>query len=345
MARLEETLALARTRTLLMCRQPEILFWVFGFPMLLALVLGFAFRNASPADSPVGVLPGPGDDALAALLAAEDGLEVRRYDDVSAARIALRGGAVDALAEAGDPPVLHLDPAREEAETARLRLLRALELPPPAERLPAATIEPVQETGSRYIDFLLPGLIGLNILGTGMWSIGFGVADARQRKLLRRLLVTPMRRSSYLASFMVFRLLFLVLELTLITAFGVWVLDVPMRGSPFVFALVALVGAASFAGLGMLAVSRVRSIEGASGMINLVMIPMWLGSGVFFSYERFPAAVQPFLRAVPLTPLNDALRDIMLDGAGLVAVLPDLAIVAAWGVVGFAVALRVFRWE
>lgn len=346
MPRLEETIALARVRTLLIMRQPEIVFWVFAFPVLLAVVLGFAFRTTGAADSPVGIMPGvPGAEALAARLEAEPGIEVRRFASTEAARLALRGGAIDLLLEAGAPPVLHLHPARQESETARLRVLRTLELPPPADRVEAGRVRAVDEPGSRYIDFLLPGLIGLNLYGTGLWAIGFGVADARQKKLLRRYLVTPMRRSSYMASFMVFRLLFLALELTLITGFGVWVLGVPMRGSVLLFTLVSLLGAVSYAGVGMLAVSRVKTIEGASGMINLATIPVWLGSGVFFSYERFPEFVQPALRALPLTPLNDALRDVMLDGAGLITVLPDLGLIAAWGVVSFAVALRVFRWE
>lgn len=345
MLRLTETLELARMRTKLVVRQPEIMFWVFAFPILLAAVLGFAFRSGGPQPSPVGIFPGPGDEAMAARLADEPGLQVRRFDSPEEASVALRGGAIDVLVEPADTPMLHLHPGRQEAETARLRVLRALELPPPADRVAAAEVLAVEAAGSRYIDFLLPGLIGLNLYGTGLWSIGFGVADARQRKLLRRYLVTPMRRSSYLASFLVFRLVFLLAELLIITGFGVWVLGVPLRGSLLVFGLVALIAAVSFAGIGVLSVARVKTIEGASGMINVATIPVWLGSGVFFSYERFPDVVQPVLRALPLTPLNDALRDIMLDGAGLMAVLPELGIILAWGIVSFAVALRVFRWE
>jgi ABC-type multidrug transport system permease subunit len=282
---------------------------------------------------------------LAARLSTEPGLAVERFDDVESARIALRGGAIDVLVEAADPPVLHLHPARPEAETARLRVLRAFELPPPGARTESARVEAVEEAGARYIDFLFPGLLGLNLYGTGLWSIGFGVADARQKKLLRRLLVTPMRRSSYLASFMVFRLLFLAIELVLLTGFGVWVLGIPLRGSLIAFSAVALLGAVAYAGIGMLAVSRVKTIEGASGMINLATIPVWLGSGVFFSYERFPDAVQPALRALPLTPLNDALRAIMLDGATLTSLGPELGLIGLWGVASFVVALKIFRWE
>lgn len=345
MARLEETIALARVRTLLIFRVPEIVFWVFAFPIILAVVLGFAFRESGPVSSVVGIEPGQGADALAARLTAEPGVEVRRFVDVERARLALRGGSIDVLVEAGDPVVIHLHPGRQEAQAAELRVRRALELPPPDERSESARVVEVTEAGSRYIDFLIPGLLGLNIYGTGLWSIGFGVADARQKKLLRRYLVTPMRRSSYLASFMVFRLLFLVLELALLTSFGVWVLGVPLRGSLVAFGLVSLLGAVAFAGVGLLAVCRVKTIEGASGMINVATIPVWLGSGVFFSYERFPDVVQPLFVALPLTPLNDALRAIMLDGAGLAGILPEVALIAVWGVVSFGLALRFFRWE
>jgi ABC-2 type transport system permease protein len=343
--RVDELGTLTRMRLILIVRQPEIMFWVFAFPVLLAVVLGFAFRTGGPVESPIGVLRGAAADELAQQLAAEPGLDVRRFDTDAAARVALRGGAIDLLVEPGDPPVLRLHPGRPEAETARLRVLRSLELPRPDARLDAARVAPVEEAGARYIDFLVPGLIGLNLYGTGLWSIGFGVADARQKKLLRRYLVTPMRRSSYLASFLSFRLVFLAAELTIITAVGVWLLGVPLRGSLVVFGLVALLGAVSYAGVGLLAVSRVKTIEGASGMINIATIPVWLGSGVFFSYERFPEVVQPLLRALPLTSLNDALRDIMLDGAGLATVWPDLVPMALWGVGSFALALRVFRWE
>ena len=345
MLRVEETVALARVRTLLVLRQPELVFWVFAFPILLCVVLGFAFRESGPAPSPVGIQPGPGADDMAARLSVESSIEVRRFDDTPAAGLALRSGAIDVLVEAGDPPTLHLHPARQEAETARLRVLRALELPPTEGRPEAARVAEVTESGSRYIDWLVPGLIGLNIYGTGLWSIGFGVADARQKKLLRRYLVTPMRRSSYLASFLVFRLLFLATEVLLLTSFGVWIMDVPLRGSLIAFGVVALAGAVAFAGIGLLTVCRVKTIEGASGMINVATIPVWLGSGVFFAYERFPEAVQPFLWLLPLTPINDALRAIMLDGAGLAGVLPELGVTAAWGIVSFALALKLFRWE
>ena len=185
----------------------------------------------------------------------------------------------------------------------------------------------------------------MNLMGTGMWGIGFAIADVRRKKLLKRLTVTPMRRSSFFLSFIFSRLVFLVLEVLGLVLVGHFLLGVPFRASPLDFALLTVLGAFPFAGLGILVASRVRTIEGVSGLMNLVMMPMWLGSGVFFSYERFPEVVHPFLRLLPLTGLNDALRALMLDGEGLAAVVPELALLALWGALTFGLALRIFRWE
>jgi ABC transporter DrrB family efflux protein len=242
------------------------------------------------------------------------------------------------------PPELHLDRARAEASTAELRVERALAGRTRAAGAPFAVVE-VKAAGSRYVDFLFPGLIGLNLMGTGMWSIGFGVADLRRRKVLKRMLVTPMRRAALLLSFLIARLAWLALELLVLSLFGTLALGVPFRGGLPAFALLSVLGATAFAGLGLLATARVRTVEGASGMLNLVMIPMWLASGVFFSYERFPDAVQPALRVLPLTALNDALRAVLLDGEALGGLAPELAVQLLWGALAFALALKLFRWE
>ena len=340
---LRELLELTRVRVLLFVREPEALFWVFAFPLVMAAVLGFAFRSSEPPPSRVLVLAGPGAVELVARLAAAEGLEAELAGDEQSATRDLRKGNVDIVIEVGTPPALRLDPARQEAVNARLRVEAALR--DAADGPPVAVARPQVALGSRYIDFLFPGLLGMNLMGTGMWSIGFAIAELRQRKLLRRLLVTPMRRSNFLASFLLARLCFLVLEISVLVSFGVWVLDVPMRAPLFSFALVTLLGAISFAGLGLLAASRVRTIQGASGMLNLVMMPMWLGSGVFFSYERFPEFLHPVLRLIPLTALNDALRGLMLDGDPMGSLLAPLGVLLAWGVLSFVLAVRIFRWE
>jgi len=199
--------------------------------------------------------------------------------------------------------------------------------------------------GSRYIDFLIPGLIGLNLLGTGMWGIGFPIATARQQKLLKRMLATPMRRSDYLLSHMLARLVWLVMEVVAVLGFGMLAFGVEVRGSWLAFALVCLLGAFSFSALGLLVASRARTIEAVSGLMNVAMLPMWLLSGSFFSADRFPTAMQWLVQALPLTAVNNALRAIMNEGAGLAAVAAPIGIVVAWGVAGFFAALALFRWE
>ena len=336
--RWDELLELTRHRTLAFIRQPEAVFWVFAFPLVLSAVLGFAFQGREPAPSRVGVIGA--QSGWVARLEADPRLEVLTFATREEADRRLAGGHLDALVLSFDPPELRLDAARAEAELARLRVLVAVG----GLSQDDLAIEQVTENGARYIDFLFPGLLGMSLMGTGLWAIGFAVADMRQRKVLKRFLVTPMRRSSFLSSFLTSRMMFLAAELALITAFGVWVLDVPLRTSLLAFVVVSTVGALAFSAIGLLVASRARTIEGVSGLLNLVMVPMWLGSGVFFSYERFPEQLHPVLRALPLTALNDALRTGMIDGAGLVSLLPELGVLAIWAVVSFALALRIFRW-
>jgi len=333
-----ELAELTRHRILAFVRQPEGVFWVFAFPLVLSAVLGFAFQGGEQAPSRIGVVGDPG--GWVARLESDPSIELERFATREYADRRLAGGHIDALVLAVAPAQLRLDPARPEAEVARLRTLVALGEIDDGQ----LSIEPVTERGARYVDFLFPGLLGMNLMGTGLWSIGFAVADMRQRKVLKRLLVTPMRRSSFLASLIAARLAYLAAELVLLTAFGVWVLGVPLRMGLISYTLLSLVGAIAFSSLGLLVSSRTKTIEGISGLVNLLIVPMWLGSGVFFSYERFPEAIHPVLRALPLTALNDALRAGMIDGAGLLDMVPELAILVAWTIVPFALALRIFRW-
>ncbi len=333
------------TRLLLFLREPEALFWVFLFPLVLAVVLSVAFNNQGVSSVRVGWVEGGLAARWVAALDSAEAVVPVPFETRESAERKLRSGALAALAEGTDRVVLTFDPNRPEGETARLRVINAVQRA--AGRVDPVTVltEPMTEHGSRYIDFLIPGLLGMNLMGTGIWGTGFAIVDMRQKKLLKRLLVTPMRRSSFLLAQMFSRLVFLVLEVAAITLFGLWVLGVPFRGSPLVFALLCALGAFVFAGLGLLVGSRAQTIEGVSGLMNFVMMPMWLLSGVFFSYENFPAIFQPLIRLLPLTALNDGLRNLMLEGAGLASMMPELAVLLFWAVVPFFLALRVFRWQ
>ena len=201
------------------------------------------------------------------------------------------------------------------------------------------------EKGSRYIDFLVPGLLGMNLMGTGMWGIGFSIVTARSRGLLKRLIATPMRRRDFLLGQMLGRLVFLVPEVAFLVGFAHLAFDVPVRGSLVSLTVVTGVGALAFTGIGLLVAARPRTIEGVSGLMNFVMLPMWIFSGVFFSPARFPDAIQPVIALLPLTALNEALRAVMIDGAAIASVAGRLGIVAAWGFVAFGLALKLFRWR
>ena len=325
-------------------REPEALFWVFGFPIVLAFALGIAFKNRGPEELRVAVAHGAGDSAAAGTLDAAPGLAAVVLDSV-AARADLRTGRVALVVVPGSPMVYRYDSTRTESRLARLEVDEALQQA-------GGRIDPVRvlddrvtETGSRYIDFLIPGLLGMNLMGSGLWGVGFAVVQARTKGLLKRFLATPMRKSQYLMSYMVSRLAFLVLEVATLVGFGWVMFDVGVRGSLGALALLTVVGAFSFAGLGLLVASRAKTVEAVSGLMNLVMLPMWILSGTFFSYARFPEAMQPVVQALPLTALNDALRGVMIDGASLTRVAAPLGVVVAWGVVSVAVALKIFRWR
>jgi ABC-type multidrug transport system permease subunit len=346
---------ITRARWLEFLRQPEALFWVFGFPVIMAVVLGLAFRSRPPAEIPVGVV-GSGDAAgrVAAALDASPLVAVVRLDDAGAGA-ALRDAEVDLLVSPREgspvgagavPPVLfRYDPQREEARAARLAADAALQAAAGRrDPLPVAEAQ-VRERGLRYVDFLMPGLIGLNLMSSALWGLSFALVMMRAGKLLRRFAATPMRRWHFLAGLMLSRLAFLVVQVAFLLVFGWLAFGVEVRGSLLDLALLGLLATFAFTGLAMLVASRARTIEGASGIANAVMLPMWLLAGSFFSYERYPAALHPFIRALPLTALNDAFRSVMNDGQPLVASWPQLLVLAFWAVVPFVVALRLFRWS
>lgn len=328
-------------------REPEAVFWVFVFPILLAAGLGIAFRNRPAGKQHIAVVAtAPGANAVASALDSSGSLEVQLLDD-SAAALALRTGKVTIVVEphGADSVTYRYDDTRSDALSARLITDDALQRAAGRQDAVGVSESHVRERGSRYIDFVIPGLLGMNLMGSGIWGLGFAIVDARRKKLLKRLIATPMPRAQFLLSFLLSRLTWLMLEVITLLGFGVLVFGVPMRGSIASLALICLIGALSFGAMGLLIASRARTVEGASGLMNLVMMPMWVFSGVFFSAANFPKAMQPFIQALPLTAVNDALRANMLQGASLAAVSGELAIALAWLVVCFVVALKLFRWR
>jgi ABC-type multidrug transport system permease subunit len=314
------------------------------FPILLAAILSLAFRSRPAEALPVAVVENPQASARLAALSVGAEIEARVMPEAEA-RLALARGRVVLVVSGGDPPSYVYDPTQPESRTARMAVDAALQRA--AGRTDAFTAgrTEVTEPGARYVDFLVPGLLGMNLMGTGMWGIGFSLVVARNGNLLKRLVAAPTRKSHLLGAQIASRLIFLVPEAGALLLFAYFALGVPLRGSVLVLIGVSLLGALAFSGLGLLTAARPRTIEGVSGVMNLVMVPMWIFSGIFFSTERFPHGMQPFVQALPLTALNDALRGVMLEGIGLMLLLPELALLAVWGTVSFVLAMRFFRWQ
>jgi len=337
-------------RLLELKREPEIIFWVFGFPLLLSLGLGLAFRNKPADQNSVAVVAGPNAAQIAASLGGSSSGKPSPLRPAvmerGAALKAFRLGKFDVVVEqkADGAYWYYYDPSRPESMLARLLTMDALEANAGrTDKLPVIN-SPSSAPGSRYIDFLIPGLIGMNLMNSGMWGVGFALVDMRQRKLLKRFVATPMRRSDFLMAVMSSRLILMVIEVGLLLIFGMLVFHMPVAGSLWTLALVGGIAAIAFGGLGLLTACRAQKVESASGLINLVMMPMWIFSGVFFSYEHFPAAAHPFIKVLPLTALNDALRAVILEGASLPSQSVRLLILALWGGISFVLALKWFRW-
>jgi ABC-type multidrug transport system permease subunit len=336
-------LTLARVRGIV--REPEFVFWIFVFPLILAAALGIAFRSRGPAEIFVGVQEGEGAAWVQAALDADEGIRAEILD-AEQARQKLRTGKVALVVIPGEEDWTYWqDPTRPESRLAHVTADNVLQRAAGREDVRTTSMREMTEKGSRYIDFLIPGLLGMNLMSTGMWSVAFNIVDKRSKKMLKRLVATPMRRSDFLLAQILGRMVFLVAEVAALVGFAHFVFGVPVRGSLLTLGGLCLLGGMVFAGLGLAAAARPKTVEGASGIMNLVMLPMWICSGVFFSTARFPDAVQPLIQILPLTALNDALRAVMLDGASLLAIAGEVLIVSVWGAVGFAIALTSFRWS
>src|ERR1700733_3675088 len=332
---------LTMVRFRLFLREPEAIFWIFIFPILLAAGLGIAFRNR-PADV---LQVGATTSQLTQALAANKGLKATTIDEVAGTHALATGDILLLAIQKPDGVEYKYDDTNPDARAARLVADRAVQAAAGQREAVHSENQLVHETGARYIDFVVPGLLGMNLMGSAIWGLGFSIVEARQKKLLKRLVASPMPRWQYLASFLLSRLALLVIEVLAFLGFARFVFGVPFRGSLWELGVLCVLTSLSFSALGLLIASRARTMEAASGLMNLVMLPMWILSGVFFSATRFPAVVQPVVRVLPLTAAIEALRGNMLQGMNLGQLTTQMAILLTWLVMSFAIALRLFRWR
>ena len=338
-------------------RQPARLFWVYGFPTVLALGLGLAFNRHEPEAVTVDLVQNASSDPVEhTLREANDKAKANKSAGIllhvvseSEANRRLTSGKTPLIIvpETSGKITYRYDPSRPEAAATRATVDTILQRQAGRVDPVATTDQIVDEPGSRYIDFLIPGLIGQNTMGGGLWGVGFLLVNFRIGKLLKRFAATPMPRRDFLLAILLSRLTFLIPDVAVLLSLGVFYFHTPIHGSLILLGVIEIIGALAFAGIGLLIASRAKTTETVSGLMNLIMLPMWIFSGLFFSSERFPAAIQPFIQALPLTQLLNALRAVMLEGAGWTSqvIVVALAILTTWTVATFTVALRIFRWQ
>lgn len=341
-------LILARMREFY--REPESVFWVYVFPILMVIGLGIAFRNQPLEQIHVDVESGVQSAGVVSSLAANPRFVVTT-GDADQCRTRLRTGKTQLVVSAGTGSMGSLeyayfyDPSRPESVLARNTVDDTLQRAAGRTDPRQTNNVPLTEPGARYIDFLVPGLLGMSLMGGGLWGVGYVTVDMRIRKLLKRFLATPMKKTDFLAAIMLSRMLFMIPEVLVLLIFARYAFGVIYYGSIGSMIVLIALGATTFSGIGLLVASRAKTLEAVNGLMNLVMMPMWMLSGIFFSSERFPAIAQPAIKLLPLTPLISALRSVMLEGSSLSSQAVQIAILAGWGIVSFAVALKIFRWQ
>ncbi|MCA9027636.1 MAG: ABC transporter permease [Planctomycetaceae bacterium] len=339
---------LMKVRVLEFIRQPEAIFWVYVFPLIMVVALGLAFRSEPVESMAVDIQEGPAAETIKESLETDPRFRVQISNEQEARR-RLRVGKAELIVVAGESAESKYrylyDPTRPGSLLARNATDDVLQRAAGREDVIATSDTEVRDPGSRYIDFLIPGLIGMGLMGGGMWGVGFAIVDMRIRQLLKRFLGTPMKKNHFLAAMMCSRLLFTIPEIVVLLVFSRLIFGVQNQGCYGIVGLLVILGGFEFAGIGLLVASRAKTLEAVSGLMNLVMVPMWIGSGIFFSPDRFPDFVQPFIKLLPLTPLISALRRVMLEGVGLSALGTESSIILGWGLVTFLIALRTFRWD
>ncbi len=373
--RWEQLFQLVMSHTREIIREPEVIFWGVIFPMLMSLGLGIAFtqkpdivRNVALIESSQTSASAPAAPDITKYLPRHTeqvksdpgGL---RYELIqqdgrmgnttfifihtgwdNAMTLMKRGFLSVAITEDNGRLHYHFDPANTDAQLTYLKLSKILsQAPAPTEgndNIYALTVR-----GTRYIDFLVPGLIAMGIMMSCLWGISYGVIEKRSQKLLRRMIATPMKKSHFLVSLMSVRIALNLIESTLLFIFAYLVFDISIQGNPAALFLVFFAGNIAFSGIAVFVCSRTGKTETGNGLINVVVMPMMVLSGIFFSYHNFPEWSHPVIRKLPLTLLADGLRTIFIEGAGFTEACFPAVILTAIGLLFFTAGLKIFKWH
>jgi ABC-type multidrug transport system permease subunit len=351
-------------------REPAVLFWGIGFPILMSIGLGLAFTRKSESLRHVALIS-PDTGSFSVTLRDEQlGTSTFQLDNMTwdEAMVRLKRGHVNLVVTMLDSGFrAYFDPMNADAQLTYLKLSPALDRIPggtlrrcgtdtvtggsiPAIELDSRSgnrteIVPLTVTGTRYIDFLIPGMIAMGVMFSCLWGLGYGIIESRSKKLLRRMVATPMKKSNYLISLITVRMGMNIIEAGLLFLFAWLAFGNTIQGSVAALLVLFLAGNIAFSGIGIFLASRTSRTEIANGFINLVTMPMMVLSGIFFSYHNFPDWAISIIRPLPLTMYTDGIRSIFIEGAGFAETVFSSAILFFTGIIFFVAGLKIFKWH
>jgi len=253
-----------------------------------------------------------------------------------------RGQATLILQDFGDSLTYSFDPQNADARFNYIVLSSAIN----NERIinDTTSVNILSQQGTRYIDFLIPGLLALGLMNDFLWGLGYGLTEIRSKKLLRRMIATPMKKSLFIFSHYFVRITLAFLEALILLLFSWIYFRTTIQGSIPAFIMIFLAGSFCFAGIALLMASRTSSSRIANSLINLVSLPMMILSGIFFSYHNFPDFIIPVIQKLPLTMLADSMRSIMIEGTGIHENMPEFLFLSGLGTVCFLIGIKIYKW-
>jgi ABC-type multidrug transport system permease subunit len=350
-------------------REPGILFWAFVFPIAMAWGLGIAFTHKPEQKRDIALIQqlnnpdtsfskilklyskpefSKKDNTLRFVIRTgtkKTGFTIFRFIPVNwskASKMLKQGSIVIILEEKDGKLNYNYDPYNTDAQLTYMQLSSLIKNG--NANVDEAEIKPITQFGSRYIDFLIPGLIAMNLMMSTMWGISYTLIETRSKKLLRRMVATPMRKSSFLMAQIIARFVLNLIEATIVFTFAYYYFGITISGSYLALAIIYLMGMLCFSGISILVSSRTSNTYIGNGLINAVVMPMMLLSGIFFSYHNFPDAVVPYIQALPLTMFADAMRAIFIEGAGFADVWIQTFVLGVIGLSTFIVGLKIYKW-
>jgi ABC-2 type transport system permease protein len=358
-------------------REPGVLFWGILFPILMSLGLGLAFTKKADVIRKVAIInnreisensaensvvgdflqknceKNPSAESNSwnwkyVIKDAKLGNSIFMFYNMKwdeAMKFLKRGTINVLLVDLKDSLEYHFDPMNSDAELTYLKLSNIVGKGEVISAKAISEIKPLTVTGTRYIDFLVPGLITMGVMMSSMWGISYGIIEKRSKKLLRRLVATPMKKSHFLIALITVRILMNFIESSVLLIFALFAFKMSIQGSISALILTYLAGNIAFAGIAVFASSHTSNTEVGNGLINFVVFPMMVLSGIFFSYQNFPDWSLPVIKNLPLTMLTDGVRSIINEGAGYHEVALPILILLSVGVLFFTAGLKIFKWH